>query len=171
MKNVYVNGEYIHNFLKEKRLNLSGVSRDMGFSKGYIQNALALDKMDTLALKYICQTTGMDYEVATTPPGKAEENKATGNQGTAMSMEAAEIVVEYMKDLGKILSDIIREVREDRTQNVEQLNGIKKELHELSVSLKSGNAEMAQKTRAIHNAIHQINNTSQALLDVTRAKK
>ena len=160
---VEINSKYIDSFIKKNGMSRREVSRSIGTEGNYVTNCLLKGTMNKSILLFMCTLTGMDYKEATTI-GKADKPET-------VSTENAELLISYIQDVGKIASDIVREVREDRTKTTEMLGLIYKELHELSTYLKSETVDKRQTHSAINNACQTMNNTTQAILGVVRARK
>ena len=141
---VYINAEYMNEMIKAAGKTKDGLSQEMGFGRSYLNNAQARNKMQKLSAKYLCAVMNGDYEKLTTMP-KVKERKPVGNE-----TDTAEIIVSYIQDVGKINSDIVREIRELRQQEHEEFMKVSAALTETLSLLRS----MATDNRNIHTTIN-----------------
>ena len=146
----------------KKGITLSDASKSLGKSRCYFNAKVErgfVSKMDQIVIEH---EFGIRPELYAAKKEKPMETVSTEN---------TELIISYIQDLGKILGDIAREVREERTQTSGLLEKLYKEAHEISTCQKSETIEKRKVQGAINNAVQQVNNTTQAMLGVLRARK
>ena len=112
---IKLNSDYIRNHLNETKQSRRNLSQKMGFDNpNYISAILHEGKMPAPNFKLMCILTGMDEEKATyTEPKKVEPETPSGEPDITKTMnENTELLVSYMQDLGKIHTELLREIKE-----------------------------------------------------------
>lgn len=145
------NVEYVRNGVKSAGKNMRILSESVGMSKNALSACLNSGRIDKLFLRYLCAELGLDYDRATTLP----EEKPVSTVG---AMDTAELIVSYIQDVGKINSDIVREVRETRGKTDEALVKLNGTLTELLALLRSMSSENRQYHTNINNKLVELNN-------------
>ena len=144
--------EYVRNGVKSAGKNMRILSENVGMNKNALSACLNSGRIDKLFLRYLCAELGLDYDRATTLP----EEKPVAPTGGAM--DTAELIVSYIQDVGKINSDIVREVRETRGKTDEALLKLNGTLAELLALLRSMSSENRQYHTNINNKLVELNN-------------
>lgn len=151
VKMVPVNATYIREYLAEKGLKQAKLGEELGYGKSYMQTALARGVLPMAQIKALCVVTGMDYKKATTVEKHAEKVADTGGGVTIAELrELTEMIISYMQDLGKIQSDILRELKDMKIREKEHQEKMYNTLHDLDIYIRNAGAE-ARKSRITTN--------------------
>ena len=104
-KGTKVNVSYIKNYICEKGLKITTLSKEMGHEQSYLTNMLKKGSIPQQELKLLCLITGMDEKNVTQMKTVPEKQEALSDQNT-------ELIISYIQDLGKIHTDMLREIKE-----------------------------------------------------------
>lgn len=147
MKYVVFDDAYVREEIKASGKTVTGIARELGIVPASLRTCMTRGKANKMTVLCLCNILGLDYErVTTIKPEQKDtaipQDKAAGSGITITEInELVEIIVSYIQDVGKIQSDIIRELREMRTKEAEQLEKLNKTMHELDVYLRNEGAE------------------------------
>lgn len=152
-----INVEYLRERLKASGKKAADVSKEMGFAGNYLSVSFAEKRMNDTALRLLCSVIDADY-------GKAKEDRqatkpaadVTGGVTADELKELTELVVSYIQDVGKIQSDVVRELRELKTKQIEQEEKLNKTLHELDVFMRNEGAANRQFYKTVNNYLSGI---------------
>ena len=171
VKMTQVNAEYIRAYFIENDYSQETVSISIGKAKTYVNCCLAKGDMEDVALRFVCSLTGMDYGKATSKPKKKDNDvfeslkadphvpiKFAVEKAAGSIEESITVVDSDIQDLGKIQTDILRNIRDTRSQIVEELKNLNKSMAELMSLLRS----MGSENRTFHvntnNKLVEMNN-------------
>ena len=110
-KMIEINSEHIRAHLKEKGIPVTELSEKLGKDKTYVNGCLTKGRMEVTAFKLFCVLTGMDEKKAT---AKKEEPKDLADNNL---MTCTELILDDIKEVGKICDDVNREIRESRVHS------------------------------------------------------
>lgn len=108
VKVIKIDTDYIRQFMKDNKKRLDRLSTEMGHAHAFMTQRLQAGQMQISDVKLMCLLTGMKEEDV-----KKKEEPAPPDKSADL-MQAAELVVSYIQDLGKIESDMLREIKELR---------------------------------------------------------
>ena len=110
---------------------LGTAGKAVGNSDSWLGLALKKGLMRRPHLERLCDIYGLDIRQASAEEPKKEPKKK--QDLTEALTQNTELVTEYIKDLGKIQTDILRELKETRREQKELLEKLTKAFHELDV--------------------------------------
>lgn len=162
---VPVNKAYIREYLRDHGLQATKVSEAIGKSKTYISGTIyQVDEIDMTVMLLLCHVTGMDFDEATKkaapvmPAPETPQSVPTGSVTPEELKELTELVISYIQDLGKIHSDVLRELKETRGMLKEVLDKHNREFHELDVYIRNAGAEARKSREATNNTLSKTHN-------------
>lgn len=104
-KGTKVNTAYIKDYLSKSGGKVTALSKEMGHEQSYLTNMLKKGSIPQPELKLLCLITGMDEKKVTQMDAVPEKQEALSDQNT-------ELIISYIQDLGKIHTDMLREIKE-----------------------------------------------------------
>lgn len=138
MSKAHIKSEVLKQAFVDRGLTQRGISVALGRQENHISSCLNIGKMDEDLLEKICVILGIPVsDVKKQPPEKREKP-----QGGVKS--DPDKIISYICDLGKIQTDMLRELKELR-------NDIKELLAAVNTNILDGNTEN-------HNAAENIKN-------------
>ena len=162
---IYINAAYLDELISGNDWNKAELCRELGYSVSYLNYCLTSGRMDVTAARYACVLLNGNYENLTKRPAPKKKTapkknatmdvtkaivRATDIKEEGDAMDAAELIVSYIQDVGKINSDIVREIRGLREQENEEFLKVSATLTETLSLLRS----MATDNRNIHTTIN-----------------
>lgn len=153
---VEINPVYLKEAIKKVGKTAAQVSREMGLDGNYLSASFNRKTMSDTTLRFLCTLIGADYKTATTMEDKKPKEPQVGGVTSDELKELTEIVISYIQELGKIESDIIRELRELRTLQKEQGEKLNKTAHELDVFIRNEGAESRSFHKTVNNYLSGI---------------
>lgn len=139
MSKTHIKSEVLKQAFLDRGLTQRGISVALGRQENHIASCLNIGKMDEDLLEKICVILGIPVDsVKKQPPEKREKPQGGVTHGDQ------DKIISYICDLGKIQTDMLREIKELR-------NGIKELLTAVNTNILDGNTES-------HNAAENIKN-------------
>ena len=111
MANIYVNTEYIRDYLRGTAYSQQNLSRIFYKNKSSLSSNLSQRKINDRVLQQICQITGMDYKKATNVFAKESAVRNESHSNQAIEKNSAVKQIETSKKLDKII-DLQRQINE-----------------------------------------------------------
>lgn len=172
---VHVNKRYIRQYLKDHNLQATKISEAIGKSKTYLSGTVyQADEIDMTVMLLLCHVTGMDFDEATKREVPVEPTPKTVSEGSAVTQDAlkelTELIITYIQDLGKIHSDVLRELRETKAMFKEYIDKHGREFHELDVYLRNSGAEARKSREAMNNTLGKTHNYLERKLEQQTVK-
>lgn len=174
-KLIPINAEYIRDNIKGKGLTYTDLSIQMGKEQSYISYCLRRAEMAPAEIKFLSLLTGMDEvqmkvipklnPVSASDLLKEDEKPSDAFKTYAAINENTELVISYMQDLGKIQTEILRELKETRNLIKEMTEKHNREFHELDIYLRNSGAEARKSREATNNNLINIHNYIQRKLE------
>ena len=125
VKPVPINVDYLKSYCYQKRLKVTDISLSMGMSKAFISKCIYEGKMLPSNIKHLCMLTGMDEGELLKCNVKDEQKPSVADDKLTETMtQNTELVITYIQDLGKIHSDLLREVKELKELEQSVLSGV-----------------------------------------------
>lgn len=162
-ESIYINGVYLEEILSESTWSKAKLSEELGYSKVYLNNCLSRERMDLTAARYACLLLNGNYEKLTKRPTprdtapKQKPGEATASNKDVV-MESTELVVSYIQDIGKIMQDIMRLIRDLRAEQNESNAKLYTTLHDMDVFLRNANAESRSYHTNVNNSLAEAKN-------------
>ena len=128
---VKLDSGYIRKFFKDNGLSIRGMSREMGKKEAYLESRLYSRTMALSDFKLMCLMAGMKEEDKQAEPEKKVDVKGCIDENT-------ELVISYIQELGKIQTELLRELKEMKKDQKEQLEAISGKMTDLVSFIKYG---------------------------------
>lgn len=123
MKLVNLNVEYIKEQIKAKGIRQIDLGPKLGHNKSYVSSAFYSKTMPQAEFSLLCLLIGADEKKARMTSG--------GEKKEQTSDENCEIIVSYIQDLGKIETEMLRQMRDEHEAVMKVLNEISETLKDL----------------------------------------
>lgn len=163
-----INAEYIGTYINDHSFRRTALSEEMGYDKAFLGKCLKRAEMAPADIKFLSLLTGMDEKQMKVVPKlnpvracdipDAIPDVSDAFKTYSAINENTEIVVSYIQDLGKILSDTLRELRETKAMFKEYIDKHGREFHELDVYLRNSGAEARKSREAMNNTLGKTHN-------------
>lgn len=166
IQKVHINQKYVKQYFKEHHLTQEKEPVGIGKSHSYLSVVIPKGEIDKTAMMLLCHNTGMDFkkateeETATILTKAAIHSNPVYTQGVSSEelKELTELVITYIQDLGKINSDILRELKEAKTALKELAEKHNREFHELDVYIRNAGADARKSRESMNNTLSKTHN-------------
>lgn len=125
-KPVSINVEFLNEAFEKEGLKKATVSKLLGYNDKAVSNWFVRGKMPSGIFEKICDVLSVKPEDAIMPeqePADKEQPPAAGEPSASMAQaliyatnKSNDTIISYIQDVGKIMTDMLRENRELRTE-------------------------------------------------------
>ena len=159
MEYIHIDSNRIRQAFNDRNLKQSDISRALGHHENHISANLSYGKMDIELLDKLCMILGINKNdvIRKTPPKKTQKPQGGVEKGPDPDA-GTEKIVSYICDLGKIQTEMLRELHDLRSDRKELLNAVNTnildgnvEAHNTAENVKNFAVATNQNLNKIHN--------------------
>lgn len=159
MEYVHIDSNKIRQGFNDRKLKQSDISRALGHHENHISANLSYGKMEADLLDKLCMILGIDKaDVIRKAPQEKPQKPQGGVEENPDPDAGTEKIISYICDLGKIQSELLRELHDLRGDTKELLNAVNTnildgnvEAHNTAENVKNFAVATNQNLNKIHN--------------------